>query len=255
MREDMFKVIVERPRKLRGKATKSKLRYVKGDGRNRMSGKRIVTEHNGDTKWLNENLAPLKRYFMKQCGRRWDDVFSEICANLDTGSTVKMHVREHIDDFIERTVREAPDGTLISAGHWGSPETPERWADLYVDPRDGIIKETRRLCRKIGVPTRREYWAQCRREYNNTENGSPLFRRVTDTIYLVQVQGLWYQFELASKPLTPSGFTYSDKELRRLLSQASWHDDTAWRVIAKQQLSKKQLKARGLSNVMEGEYE
>ena len=91
MREDMFKVIVERPRQSWGKPLKTKIRYVK-DGRHRITGRRIACEH-GDQKWLNENLAPLKRYLFKQRGRKWDDVFSEICARLDTGSTVKMHVR------------------------------------------------------------------------------------------------------------------------------------------------------------------
>ncbi|MFD2138438.1 hypothetical protein ACFSLT_30010 [Novosphingobium resinovorum] len=40
------------------------------------------------------------RYLRRQRGRRWDAVFSEICAKLDTGSTVKMHVREHVEDFV-----------------------------------------------------------------------------------------------------------------------------------------------------------
>jgi len=93
MREDMFKVIVERPRRGRSWAKKTKLRYLKeDDGRSRVSGKRIAIE-GGRRKWLNENLAPLKRYLFKQRGRKWDDVFSEICDHLDTGSTVKMHVR------------------------------------------------------------------------------------------------------------------------------------------------------------------
>ena len=117
MREDMFKVIVERPRTGRSWATKSKLRYDKCEGRRRVSGHRLVMEHSGNTKHLNENLAPLKRYLHKQVGRRWDDVFSDICQHLDTGSTVKMHVREHLDDFVLRKVRRNEDGVLMST-HW-----------------------------------------------------------------------------------------------------------------------------------------
>jgi len=90
MREDMFKVIVERPRWGSRHATKTKLRYDKCEGRSRVTGRRLAIE-TGYRKSLNENLAPLKRYLHKQVGRRWDDVFSEICQRLDTGSTVKMH--------------------------------------------------------------------------------------------------------------------------------------------------------------------
>ncbi len=52
------------------------------------------------TKWLNENLAPLKRFLGKQVGRPWDKVYSEIAENLKPTSTVQQHVRDHIEDFV-----------------------------------------------------------------------------------------------------------------------------------------------------------
>ena len=95
MREDMFRVIVERPRRTRGKPLKTKIRYVKDD-RHRITRRRIACER-GDQKWLNENLAPLKRYLFKQRGRKWDNVFSEIRARLDTvsASQSKKHRLEN----------------------------------------------------------------------------------------------------------------------------------------------------------------
>lgn len=248
MREDMFKVIVQRPRSGRSWASKSKLRYVKGEGPRRMTGKRIVIENDCRTKHLNENLAPLKRYLHKQRGRKWNDVFSEICARLDTGSTVKMHVRDHIGDFIERNIRRDAQGQYWASGRWDTPQPVSQWSELYVDPQDGIIKETRLLCRKLGLPTQREYWRKQRLSYDQHGGKIKTLRKITDTLYLVQKDGIWYIFELASLPLTPSGYGYCDKELYDFLCQSSWHDDTLRRVTSKQQLFKKQLRNYGLSN-------
>ena len=150
MRDDMFKVIVERPRWGRAWAVKSKARYDRLPDRSHVTGRRLALEVGG-TKGLNENLAPLKRYLHKQVGRPWDKVFSEICATLDTGSTVKQHVRDHLTDFILINVSVDRDGRFMATRHWGGPQPPEFWwVKLYVDPRDGLIKRTDKLCRKLG---------------------------------------------------------------------------------------------------------
>ena len=152
MREDMFKVIVERPRWGSRHAPKAKLRNDKVPGRKRATGRRQALEQHGYTKCLNENLAPLKRYLMKQVGRPWDKVYSEISEHLDTGSTVKQHVRDHLTDFILINVSVDRDGGFMATRHWGGPQPPHLWwAKLYVDPNDGIIKRTDKLCRKLGV--------------------------------------------------------------------------------------------------------
>lgn len=245
MREDMFKVIVERPRRGRSWATKSKLRYDRCEDRSHVSGKRLVTEHTGATKYLNENLAPLKRYLFKQRGRRWDDVFSEICEHLDTGSTVKMHVREHLDDFIMRRVTLHNDGSMTAASRWGSPEGPESWwAELYVDPRNGTIKETRALCRKLGVKTRRGYW----QNYHKSDNKPVLLKRLSDKVVLAKLSAIWYQIEISQWPVTSYGSLTSNEVLYEKLSKGTWTEDKGFCVIAKRQLSKKQLKAHGLTN-------
>ena len=251
MREDMFKVIVERPRRGRSWATKSKLRYAPDDAPPRLSGKRIVTLSTCKTKSLNENLAPLKRYLMAQRGRLWDDVFSDICAHLDTGSTVKMHVREHLDDFIERKIRVASDGAWVSSSRWGSPTPPNHWSDLYVDPEDGIVKETRTLCRKLGMRNRREHWAN----QHKSAKKIPKLVRLSDRVFLVQKNGLWFQYEIKCVPTTAYGYPHSANEIYREICNACWQGEGPWQVIAKQQLSKKQLKTHRLKNTMGGTYE
>lgn len=251
MREDMFKVIVERPRSGRSWASKSKLRYDKCEERSRVSGHRLVMESNGRTKHLNENLAPLKRYLHKQIGRRWDDVFSEICAHLDTGSTVKMHVREHLEDFVLSKVRLAPDGILWATGRWGHPEKlVESWTELYVDPNDGLVKETRKLCVQKGVLFRRGRW---RNRFAETQNKPCTINKFSDTTWHIRLYGIWYFVELSSVPLCPRGYPLSDVSVYDALAKGTWRNQDQWTVCRKAQLSGKALKVFGLKNVLRDE--
>lgn len=247
MREDMFKVIVERPRWGRKYAAKSKLRYDKQIDRKHATGRRQVLEHRGYTKSLNENLAPLKRYLGKQVGRPWNKVYSEISAHLDTGSTVKQHVRDHLNDFILADVTVAGDGSFMSANHWGRPQPPELWwAELYVDPKDGLIKRTAKLCRKLGV---RHYRAKLREDRQRRASGEQVdtLRVLTETRFLVKLSGCWFQIDTDHAPQRFRRHL-SGRDLFEALSGAGSDDTPTWRIIAKNQLSKKQLKAQKLSN-------
>lgn len=251
MREDMFKVIVERPRSGKSWASKSKLRYDKCEERSRVSGHRLVMESNGHTKHLNENLAPLKRYLHKQIGRRWDDVFSEICAHLDTGSTVKMHVREHLGDFVIRKTRRDIDGTLWATDRWGGPtKVVKSWTELYVDPDDGTIKETRRLCQKLGVP-----YAGSRASYNKWRGPKkPLpLHKLSATTWHIQLKGIWYFIELSAAPLNARLCPVSDDSVYRALNGGTWWGQDQWQLIRKNQLSSKVLKANNLQNEYNGQ--
>src|SRR5579859_2080543 len=95
MREDMYKVIVERPRRGKdGNAAAARLR-------NDFNGPARLRARAGyGYRSLNENLSPLRRYPRAQIGRPWDKVFSEICANIDRRNTVQQHIHQHIRDFI-----------------------------------------------------------------------------------------------------------------------------------------------------------
>ena len=141
MRADMFKVIVERPRWGSRHAPSVKLKKDKSDFK-KIGLKRHVRERADYSKSLNGNLAPLVRFLQRRVGRRWDDVFSEICAKLDTGSTVKMHVREHLRDFVIFGIAQGRHGELLREGHVLRPDRRNcRGRELYVDPRDGVLKD------------------------------------------------------------------------------------------------------------------
>lgn len=142
MRDDMFKVIVERPRWGAGHAASPKLKRLAHADAKHIGLKRHARIGAPYTKALNENLAPLARYLRRQRGRRWDDVFSEICASLDTGSTVKMHVRQHLEDLVMVRISLGRGGEWMFEGQvLGREGQWFRRRGLFVDPRDGILKD------------------------------------------------------------------------------------------------------------------
>ncbi|SDJ12619.1 hypothetical protein [Variovorax sp. OV700] len=114
MREDMDKVIVERPRRGGG---------VQGDGRkwrnSRERGSYLgMAQGYAYPKGLNENLAPLKRWLHKQVHRPWDKVYAELCSGIDRRSTVQAHIFQHIDDFVERQAVLRDGEVWVSESWW-----------------------------------------------------------------------------------------------------------------------------------------
>src|SRR5258706_4465295 len=139
MREDMYKVIVERPRRGKeGDATAARLRED-FDGPNGL-GMRAGYGYRS----LNENLAPLRRDLHAQIGRPWDKVFSEVCAGIDRRNTVQQHIHQHIRDFIAIDV-DVREGQLIDlATRWGfRGRGSGLFQGLYVDPRTGLIRQNK----------------------------------------------------------------------------------------------------------------
>jgi hypothetical protein len=137
----MAKVIVERPRLGGGVRTPKGIlrrwqRVPLGD-RPVKQGMRRPWSNN--RKSLNENLAPLRRFLERRVGRRWDDVFSEICEHLRVDSAVQKHVRDHLDDFVAVHV-ERIDGRIVPRGARRFESGFGGWRRFYVDPDSGVLK-------------------------------------------------------------------------------------------------------------------
>ena len=199
MRPDMFKVIVERPR--RGGKCSHKGRRLPLEHLPSMEGMRAHHVRHGDWKSLNENLAPLRRYLCKQVGRLWDKVYSEICQTLDTNSTVKEHVRSHIEDFVAVRVRVGMDGSLcVHHRYWG---TNDAWQqELFVDPSSGLLRQSCSLrSSKIAWKRRRQSWSdnQIRRGRKKRENDRGVVV-VSEREEIHRVDGIWYRIRFAEMP-------------------------------------------------------
>jgi hypothetical protein len=150
MRADMFKVIVERPRWGASHATSPKLKRTRDFTIKHIGHKRHACESTPYTKSLNENLAPLVRFLRRRRGQPWDDVFSEICQSLDTGSTVKMHVRSHIEDFVLTRISIGRKGEWLHEGQvLGARSSGVRRRAFFVDPLDGILKDHALLAERL----------------------------------------------------------------------------------------------------------
>lgn len=189
MREDMYKVIVERPR--RGKYGDDCAARRRNDFEGPASlGMRAGYGH----RRLNENLAPLRRYLRAQVGRPWNKVFSEICAGIDGRNTVQQHIRQHIDDFIATKV-ELRDEKLIDLARqfrYGWHDGTLR-QELYVDPRSGLIRINKRY----------RAWRRDRIEKAKRVRAEIDARRRTldkDT-QLHLLDGIWFQVTVGVLPL------------------------------------------------------
>ncbi len=137
-------------------------------------------------KHLNEHLAPLVRWLRSQCGRRWDDVWSEICDGLSVRNATTAHVRDHADDFVQRDCTWV-DGELCDSR--GRPLATPGWrrAHFYVDPGDNTLREL------PGKP-------QCRRRAAPPQDWVP---GKDDNHRYYLLSGLWYEVTL--EPLPRSG--------------------------------------------------
>jgi hypothetical protein len=142
MRKDMSKVIVERPR--HGSAVRRRLGRtspLEDEEGEPLRARAPRTNRLAKTKYLNENLSPLKRYLESQVNRPWNKVFSEISTHLKPSSTVQQHVRDHLEDFVAFRTR-MQDGKVMASnlrrGRECALEDDHR--RFYVHPKTGILK-------------------------------------------------------------------------------------------------------------------
>ena len=223
MRSDMAKVIVERPRTGGGTPYP---RHTLGDGR-RVSieecRKRESIRRAGrkDRKYLNENLAPLRRFLRANVGRPWNKVYSEVCESINRDSAVQLHVWQHLTwevctnpYVIDDTVR------------------PYAWTGyrFYVEPKTGLLRENKRW---------RHRWVRAKK----AEQAPPVVK-IDETREYRLVEGLWYEIEFATLPEGQSVFDIVLKQHWPQLPRAEFRRLYGRDVYAvrKRQLNKKEIR-------------
>ena len=179
MRSDMHKVIVERPRMLRSAwrsrktalhldTVRSSQAHDAGEDYDSGPGRAACSRYQ---KHLNENLAPLKRYLMRQVGRPWDKVYSEICRTIDTRSAIGLHVLQHVGGFI--ALDTFIENGRVCERSWRSVTEV---SGLYVHPVTRIIRLAKR---RQTQPKRAELSLVA----------------VSETLEFEKIDGLWFQME------------------------------------------------------------
>lgn len=194
MREDMAKVIVERPRLVRSNPIKYDGRIYRNsdDTPNRMGMQRGYANR----KSFNENLAPLRRFLESQVNRPWNKVYAEIRAQIDGRSTVQQHILQHLEQFVEIHTKWDEERQLILVHHRSWRSVPldlrDSSVELYVDPRSGLLLKNRHY---------QSYATKQKRRKAEAKKAELEIRRVlSQNIVLRKIDGIWYRVELADLP-------------------------------------------------------
>lgn len=190
MRKDMYKVIVERPRRGGGYRSEAPIPADLDDSPKQEGLKR----RHRSRKCLNENLRPLERYLASQVGRPWDKVYSEISAGIDRRNTVQRHIHQHLEDFVETRAVADGDTILVWNGRLGyEPVGNLTWLRFYVDPRTGLLCLNRQGARKkraIRLQQKIEHLIRLKKSH-----GTGIV--IDDSTQLHMINGIWYRITLA----------------------------------------------------------
>lgn len=100
-------------------------------------------QYGWDSKDFTDVLGPLRGYLLKQVGRPWDKVYSELAANLDRRTMSGRHIWTHVWMDVQIHTFIGPDGKV-----WERPRFS--WAakggypvqGLYVHPRTKLLCTT-----------------------------------------------------------------------------------------------------------------
>lgn len=239
MREDMFKVIVERPR--RGMRTKASFerkndRLANFDMED-LPQKESMKVRYGWGRELNENLNPLKRFLIKSCGKPWDLVYSEICRTLKGRSTVKQHVLDHVKHYVATKTKLGTDGRILYASYRGYKSVTDFTSGylVYVHPITKILTE---------FPTDTRYR---RRGTIKTSFNTYPDKKITDKCVLRYENGIWYALELMHENDFPLSISPVGRLFRDTFGYTPY--DFQWYIKSKKQCSKKMLRDYKLKNI------
>jgi hypothetical protein len=241
----MAKVIVERPRRGGDHSRKRRMGNFE-----LLPTKEGMRQRWTDHKSLNENLAPLRRFLVSRVGRRWDTVYAELNENLAVRNAVQQHVRTHVSNFVALHLQVMADGTLTDEGRWRFRLHFEwrHYYDLYVDPRDGILKRSR---------TDKDY----RREAQQRHQQRLARRAQAEQIVLGSLRelhrlnGVWYEIEFARFPAGVSsadgaaGHSGRPCGVYDVLRRTTVTSGERY-AVAKRQLTTQELRQYGVRNLL-----
>jgi hypothetical protein len=243
MRADMAKVIVERPRRGGNWSRKRRLGSFE-----LLPTKEGMKQRWVDHKSLNENLSPLRRFLLSRAGHRWDAVYAELNEHLAVRNAVQQHVRTHLSSYVALHLQVMADGTLADEGQWrfGLHFDWRHYYDLYVDPRDGILKRSR-----TDKAYRRE--AQERHQQRLAQRAKAEQIVLGPRRELHRLNGIWYEVEFAR---VPSGAASALGDKRQTGQRCGVYDALRREVVTsgeryavvKRPLTTKELRQYGIEN-------
>jgi len=95
-------------------------------------------------KSLNENLNPLENFLHSAIGRPWNDVYSEICENINPKKAIDFHILFHLKYMVALNV------DMIDGCPYERPYRSYGHVGLYVNPETGILSNNPREVTPVG---------------------------------------------------------------------------------------------------------
>ena len=147
MRDDMAKVVTERPRRGHGNASKKttgrRIRFYDPnqdyDEATRLPVARR-RQYGPDCKEFSDLIGPLKRYLRSCIGKPWDKIHSELSQKLDRRSLSGSRIWDHVRWEIETDCYIGAD-RLVYTTRCTYALSPVPVDGLYVHPKTGLIRE------------------------------------------------------------------------------------------------------------------
>lgn len=149
MRKDLQKLLCEQERRGSGRSYKEKRRSKEFNetafdpefsaGREGMKV-RYVRGYGEDMKDFSENFNPLWGIIRKNTGRKWDDVYSELCQVFDMRNHVNAHILVHLWDFVETKAFIGEDGKVWVRGY-RTVHVEDDSCEYYVHPVTNILSK------------------------------------------------------------------------------------------------------------------
>jgi len=202
MRQDFNRILTEDPR--RGSRSRfSQVRRSKlnatfdeefsGGKESMMTQRRNQKKQN--RKSFGDLLSPLEGWVKKQVGKKWDDVYSEVCELFDRRSRIKDHVHQHLlNDYVERNTAVVDGKVCIFNAYDGYKPVEEnhyRRREYYVHPVTGILCSTYKQ-NEPGTQAKLDEAAKAKKD--------AIFRIHDKDTHLYFVDGLWYEYRLNDLP-------------------------------------------------------
>lgn len=178
------------------------------------------------TKWLSDHLGPLRRFLRSHVGQPWNEVYSQICQQIDTSTMLGKHLLSHLWSDVELHV-ELIEGVLYGKSRWGgSRYVLGCYRDqLYVHPETGILCLIRPLDHKT----------------QERESRQDILILDVDRHYR-KIDEIWYLITFADFPPPPTQYVRDVLDGMICRSQAKTKAGRRIYAVGKRQCGKKEIR-------------
>jgi len=188
MRKDFNKLLCERERIGSYKSYRSVRHNKKFDDEAPRESMKARYADGYNYKELNENLNPLWRFLDKNCGRKWDKVYSEIKSSFDARSAIGLHVYQHLYQSLAIKLVEKDGILYVNERYRGIKPLKNSWVKWYVHPKTGLLLKNKQIATsKIREERLKRGAAEKAKTFRQLEKGLVAIRKDEDSPWFIGV--------------------------------------------------------------------